>query len=390
MKVLIIGASGLQGAILTNLLAKEPQISHLTLADVNLDRAQELAKNIGNKASAVKLDINDHPTLVSRIKEADLVCNMAGPYWDVEPKVVKAAIEAKRNYVDINDDYIVMDVLKTYGEQAQEAGITILCGIGAAPGLTNVWARDGASKLDNVERVKIYLLAGLSLLGAAAWAHVFEYYDAFKGKVPVFRNGAVQYITPGTEPETVDLPPPVGRQETYILPHAEPLMLSHNRPLMKGVEEIVVKGGFGKAGKEFTDFCLFLREIGLVSKEPMELMGQKASPREFLVQFLVSDRFKESDFFKALEVSARESALELELMVDVAGRKGVEKVGYNYRLTGNKDISIVAPTAVAVKFIAEGKIIEKGIIFPETIEPGPFLAELRKSLTWAETQRKEE
>lgn len=385
MRVLVLGAAGLEGSQLATILAGRAFTSQVLLGDINLNRCQEVGGRIGGKAAAFHVDINDHDRLVQLIREADVVCNMVGPYWDSEPKVVRAAIEAQRHYVDICDDYVCIDVRRDYHEAALGAGITAICGFGASPGLTNVWARHGAERLDQVERIRIFLLAGFGIFGRTVWSHIFEYYTAFDGKIPVCRNGEILYMDPGVEPEEVEFPSPTGRREVQILPHAEPLMFHQDRALLKGVKEVVVKGGFGQAGKEFSGFCLDLMRMGLTSKEPIPTLTPPLSPREFLAEYLSSELFRQSQTFREMEERGRGPNTGLELVVEVEGKHEGQTARYACSLIhADRGLSIVEPPALAVELLAEGKIPEKGVLFPHQIDPELLVSRLRGRIDWEE------
>ena len=79
MKVLLLGGTGLFGKSAAVLLARENLITEIGLASRNLETAQRIAVEIGDKAHAVRVDIKDLPRLSSISTKYDIIINAAGP-----------------------------------------------------------------------------------------------------------------------------------------------------------------------------------------------------------------------------------------------------------------------------------------------------------------------
>ena len=334
MRVLVIGAAGLQGSRLTKILDRRAWVSHLTLADKDVSRCAQVASEVEEKPSeTVEIDIADHAALVGLMKRADVVCNMVGPYFYSEPLAVSAASEAGRSYVDICDDYMVVDTAVEHDTAARNAGVAIVCGVGCSPGLTNIWARHGAGRLDAVDSITVYLLAGSDVWGVAALQHMIAYYDTYDGKIPVVKGARVELVAPGGEPERVLFPDPAGEQDAFLLGHAEPLMLHHNIGLMNGAQEISVKGVLGD-GTELIELILSIMDMGLTKKQAISLAGLSISPYDLLTEYLSSAAFAESNFLQRLGAAAERNPWGLELKTVVSGHKDGKPAEVEYRLTG--------------------------------------------------------
>ncbi len=105
------------------------------------------------RTSLHEIDVLDCDRLVSLMKGYDVVCNTAGPNYRNAVPVVHAAIAAGVSMVDLSDDWeATLEILDLYKE-ARDAGITVIVGLGASPGVTNVLARHGANRLDRVDEV---------------------------------------------------------------------------------------------------------------------------------------------------------------------------------------------------------------------------------------------
>ena len=386
MKVLVIGAAGLQGSRLAHILGGREWVSRLILADKNVSGCERVASDVGG-SEAMTADMDDHAALVSLMRRADVVCKVTGPYFYSEPLGVRAAIEAGRGYVDICDDYMIVDTVSEYDSAAREAGVAAICGAGCSPGLTNIWARQGVDRLDAVDAITIYLLAGAGVWGAAALQHMIAYYDTYDGKIPIVKGGEVELAAPGEEPETTWFPDPAGEQETFLMAHAEPLMLHQNIGLLKGAQDISVKGVLGD-GTELIRMILGAVDMGLTKRTPVSLMGQSVAPYDLFVEYLASPAFSGSNFLKRLGAAAERNAWGLELKVLVKGRRGGKPAEVEYRLAGDqREMSIPETAAMAAELLATGAVKQTGVLLPENLDCDAFLDRLRQHVSWEEESR---
>ncbi|HIC85271.1 MAG TPA: NAD-dependent epimerase/dehydratase family protein, partial [Desulfobacterales bacterium] len=156
MRALIMGGAGGMGQGVGRDLVKQDEVEKVILADLYPD-PERLAPKLreSGKVSLVKIDINDHGTMVSAFKEVDVVINCAGPFYKTAVPVAKAAVDARVNYIDICDDYQGTEILfnSEIDQLAREAGITVLTGMGSDPGTNNVLVKWYAEQLDSIEEV---------------------------------------------------------------------------------------------------------------------------------------------------------------------------------------------------------------------------------------------
>lgn len=152
MKVLALGGSGNMGKMAVAILLESPNISHITVADKNYERAKYFVYLVGSdKLEAAQIDVTERDKLIDLISSNDLVMNTVGPYYKFASTIFHAVLMARKPYVDICDDWKpTLDLLKM-DEKAKKAGITAVIGIGASPGITNLMAVIACSKLDKVD-----------------------------------------------------------------------------------------------------------------------------------------------------------------------------------------------------------------------------------------------
>ena len=153
--VLVIGGCGDMVTVTIKTFLQYDEDIHLTIFDFNQEQLQIKRQAYGDSSRTrfIQGNLFDKPTVVKLIAEADLVLNAAGPYYKTAIPIVRMCIEGKANLCDLNDEPDAsMDVIKM-SKQVQEAGIGVYIGLGASPGLTNIWAKELMEKLDVTENI---------------------------------------------------------------------------------------------------------------------------------------------------------------------------------------------------------------------------------------------
>ena len=105
MQIIVLGGAGDMASRAVRELAAEPDVTAVTVADYNLEAAQRLAAELGEKGTAVRVDANNHEALVAAIQGYDAAASGIGPFYRYEARVARAAVEAGVPYVSLCDDY---------------------------------------------------------------------------------------------------------------------------------------------------------------------------------------------------------------------------------------------------------------------------------------------
>ena len=161
MKIVVLGGCGTVGATAVGDLVSDDTFSEIVVADKNIEKARGLVSKLdSDKLSAVFVDVADAKSLRKVIEGASLVLNVVGPFYRFAEPITNAVIEEGINCVDICDDYDATMKLLEMDEEAREAGITVLTGMGSSPGLANLLAKFGSSQLDETEEIHIHHVHG--------------------------------------------------------------------------------------------------------------------------------------------------------------------------------------------------------------------------------------
>jgi len=125
-KVIIYGSYGYTGELIAEECLTE-NISVL-LSGRNEVRLKTQSEKTGYPYKAV--DINDPTALLNLLKDGDVLINAAGPFINTASLTVEACIDTKTHYLDINGDVKVFELIRSYSEKANDAGIMLMPGVG--------------------------------------------------------------------------------------------------------------------------------------------------------------------------------------------------------------------------------------------------------------------
>jgi saccharopine dehydrogenase-like NADP-dependent oxidoreductase len=367
MRIIVLGAAANMAQPAINYLVNQQFVKEIVLTDINKKRLQQIAGQLGSKASAKKLNINDPKALTSTITNANLVMNFIGPYYRFKTVALEAAIKHGVNYIDLCDDYdVTMEALKL-DPLAKENGVTAITGMGASPGITNVLARLGADALDQTDEINTYWVVGdAEPSGFGALIHMFH---IMEGKIPTFLDGEEKWIRSFQQnmAEKIDFEGPVGEVTLYHVGHPEPVTLPRYIPNVKKVTNL------GALLPEFQNQMFkTLVDLGLTSEEPIMFRGESVTPLEFLLNLF---QYKQT---KAKKSTGKKYKSVSAARIEVIGEKDGRKASYTFTKSAydRMDLGTSVPAGVVAAQLLNGEIDIRGVIPPECLEPKKIIASL--------------
>jgi saccharopine dehydrogenase-like NADP-dependent oxidoreductase len=399
MNILIFGGSGRVGAAVAWDLVKENDVGVVGLIGRREEALERTQTWIGSpKIRTHIIDVADTPAVEGLMQQYD-VGVIALPDRNTSYKVVEMAIESGLNIVDMLEEYhrrpdpYEVEGLETpdgmnvddYGEwlhkRAIDRGVTLLDGMGFAPGISNITLGEGIRKLDRAESA-IARVGGIPSKRAAGkhplgymitWAfkHVLREYMV---KVKVIKNGEIKEVDAASDLEGFRFTA-YGQNETLecaITPGMPSFI--YTRPGLNEFMEKTIRWPGHWQGIQV------LKECGMFDLQPVEIKGVKIAPREFLLA--------------VMEPKLRPRAGDTDVCVmwnTLVGTKDGRRTKINYCLWDEADtkngISAMArvtgfSAAIGALFIGREMITSKGIVPPEDGIEGElfpvFIEELRK------------
>lgn len=365
MKILVLGGAGSMGMVTARDLAESPTVSEVILGDVDIKKAEHVAKWIGSKKVSVK-QVGDKTSLLKALKEADAVAN-ATPYH-LNLEMMKAAIEAKKNLTDLGGVYHMTLRQLELDDVAKKAGVTVAIGCGVAPGIADILAKYGADKLERVEEVHIRY--GEVNLTPAKYKWTFRtVLEEYTSGPVIYEKEKFRQLPPFSGKHVVKFPDPIGERPCCYALYSGIATLPNT--IDKGVKVVDCAMSYTEEDEQRIKV---LNEMNLTKAEPILLDGAKISPKEFLLRVAPPP-----------DANAKDVA---GILVEVTGIKEGEFVKCMYSLVyqynEKYDVSALAyltgvPLSIVSQMLARGEIKQKGVLPPETaVKSKAIFSELSK------------
>ena len=220
--VLVLGAYGMVGRAVAAQLCNAGTYS-VVAAGRRRDALENAVAQLAGSCEQLVLDVNDDRSLRNACQRARVVVNCVGPYLANGANVVSAAIDGGCAYVDVASEQEHFRRLQSLNPRAEQAGILVVTGAGAYPGLsglllTRLLADVGAP----IEAETVAAMGrtpspdvGVAEILTAIWELGYELEVKARGKLKLFE--------PKGETIRRTLPPPFGTIDIPIWPQLEVL-----------------------------------------------------------------------------------------------------------------------------------------------------------------------
>ena len=358
MKVLVLGCGEMGRVAVSDLVRYGGVFREIGIGTRHPEQVEALLATmpIGRRRVVPrKVDVQDGAALTSLMGGYDVVCNMAGPNYLNAVPVARAAIAAGVHLVDVSDDWeATLDILAMHPD-AVRAGITIIVGLGASPGVTNVLARAGADRLDRVEEVRTaWVMRGSDMGGPALSRHLLH---SLPHRAFVYEAGAMREVRPFHDGREVLEFPELGPVEVTHIGHPEPFTLSR---FIDGVRYADDKATFLP-----TEVAAMIVELGRIarSSHPVDVAGRPVDPMDFAAGYL------HQTCGRMVDVPTT-GALRTEVRGELDGRP----TRIVYAASGRIGIGTGVPAAIGACLLGLGKLPNPGVYPPEAcIDPEWFI-----------------
>ncbi len=346
-KIAVLGA-GLVGYA----IARDLSFDHdVTAADIDKEQLEKLSANFNIKTKAIDLSIPEN--IKDVIQDCDLVIGAVPGFMGFES--VKSVIGAGKDIVDISffpEDAFELDSF------AKEKNVTAIVDCGVAPGLSNLILGYHYKRMD-VTNFECFV-GGLPKKRTYPYQYKAPFSPAdvleeYTRPAKFLEDDMIILQDPLSWTEIVDFEE-IGSLEAFISDGLRSLVKTMKIPNM--VEKTLRYPGHIEKIK-------LLRDSGFFSTNPVDIGGQKISPRDFTSKIL----------FPLWKLEKNEEEFTI-IRINIAGREYGRAVLYQYELFDKYDpateISSMARTTgytatAAANLVLEGKYDKKGIIPPEFI-----------------------
>ncbi len=347
-------------------------VDKIILADIDVAKAKKVAKQLGGRCMAKKVNLADIENVTSCVKGADAAAN-AG-WYEYNLIVTQATINSRVPCVDLGGLYHMTRRQLHLHKKAVAKRCTVVLGGGESPGLTNVLAKLGSSKLDHTETIKIRVgardFSDSKIHDLSFPFAVGTFLDELSMNPIVFANGKYKEMPPLSGEEDVRFPEPVGVNTCHYSLHSE---LATLPTTINGVRNVDFKLG---ASPEFLRTIKPLINLGLLSRKPIQIAGSSISPRDFLVaHFSSMSQYDEPIRHVAVRVIVRgqkDGSSIRRIYETSAGPK------HEWGLKNGTAFLTGIVASVVAQMLVKRQIMKKGVLAPEQcIEPSLLITQLK-------------
>jgi saccharopine dehydrogenase (NAD+, L-lysine-forming) len=375
-RIIVLGGCGVVGSIAVRTLVSLPDFKEVIIGDINRNKAQQLAEEIkSDKVLIRNVDVSNLQNLKDAIKDVDVVLNCIGPFYLFGPKILKAVIESRKNYVDINDDVDATQEALKMDEYAKQASISALIGMGSSPGVTNLLAKFAADQLlDEVESIDLYHAHGGEPVEGKGV--IYHRIHSMSIDIPIFDGGQYKTVkffdANGKALEEVIDFQKLGSYRVHPYPHPETITL----PIyIEGVKRVTNKGIV--LPPEYFYLITELVKLGLTDETPINLEGKLISPLDFTISYIIDQREK---ILKNTNFGKQRGCVKIV----VKGKKEGKIHQFIFSLASEGQAmgeGTGLPAAFGALLMQRGLIKCKGVFPPEAcVEPLEFLNIMREYL----------
>jgi saccharopine dehydrogenase-like NADP-dependent oxidoreductase len=384
---LVIGLGGV-GSVIGRKLHDYDCFDRIFLADIDPTFAQVL--QVGTKRSRFEvLTLNAMEThkLAAVLTEHKIAVTLNACNCYTNYSVLEACLKAGSHYIDMAADIYAAPGVKKPGKNSFEAEIEkfhqpylesnlagLLC-LGCDPGAVNIFARWAMDRLDTATSIRV-LDADNAEVRGYRFAVLFSPETLFEelNAVPYYvKDGKVTAGRPlETEVEWFRFPDPIGLQQTYAVAHEEGVSLGIHPPFVeKGVKYSVFK--YSISDKVY-HVAKSIDLLNLDTWKKVKVDGVEVAPI----------RVATANLPKPAQLGATVEGYSC-VGTEVRGTKERKRVEYFiYTMDSHRDtyekwgysLTVVQtgiPPALAAKLLVTGRIKERGVMMPESLDPEPFM-----------------
>jgi saccharopine dehydrogenase (NAD+, L-lysine-forming) len=393
MKALILGV-GAVGSVTAEILANSQEFDQVVVADWNMDRVEVVEKKISSdKVLGKKIDASNVAMMAEEFKGIDLVLNGVIPKFNFN--IMDACLKAGSHYADMASDIFLskekpgeiveetpmLYYVRKYDDAFKKAGLMGLMGLGCDPGLSNIFARMGADRLDTVKEILVRDGDNGSVSGyefAPLWSPETLIEEVLMPAM-IYKDGNYRKIGAFQGKETYMFPDPVGEElPIYNVDHEEQETLPTyiGEVLGKGCEYCDFKIALGD---ECVNVIKTLGMLGLDSPKKIDVKGAMVAPRDVVAATLpdpatLGDRAVGACAIGTITTGVKDGKDEKHFIYTTMDHKECyDKYGHSATA-----YTVGVPLAIGAIAFAQGKVPQRGVFPTEMLDPKPIVDMLPK------------
>jgi lysine 6-dehydrogenase len=369
MKLLVIGA-GMMGSAAAYDMARQSQVSEVTLADSDTRRAKDAASRVNKlsgtkKVRAVEVDASNPKKAAKLMKGHDGVLS-AVPYF-FNLGLAKAAIESRCHFADLGGNNVVVRKTLEMSKLAEKKGVGLAPDCGLSPGMASILGGELVRRVGGkADALKIYV-GGLPIKPKAPFNYQLVFsveglINEYCEPARILRKGKLITIDPLSEIEEFEI-------EGW--PALEAFHTSGGTSTMPETFGKNVGECFEKTIR-YKGHCAMIRtlyDFGFFSSEKRKIGKNEITPRQMTTSLFLEKFKDDAPEATILRVEAHQKGA-------VASFTLIDRTDPKTKLTSMMRTT-AWPASIVLQMMAEGQISKRGAVLQERDVPaGQFLKEM--------------
>ncbi|ABF40792.1 Saccharopine dehydrogenase [Candidatus Koribacter versatilis Ellin345] len=369
MKLLVIGA-GMMGSAAAYDMARQPQVSEVTLADSDARRVAEAVERINNltdnkKVEGASVDAADLEKVAQLMKGHDGVLS-AVPYF-FNLGLAKTAIESKCHFADLGGNNVVVRQTLELAQEAKKNGVGLAPDCGLSPGMASILGGELLRRVGGrADSLKVYV-GGLPQNPKAPFNYQLVFsveglINEYCEPARILRDGELTMIDPLSEIEEFNI-------EGW--PALEAFHTSGGTSTMPETFGKNVGECFEKTIR-YKGHCAMIRSLydfGFFSSEKRKIGQHEITPRQMTTSLFLEKFVDDASEATILRVEAHQNG-------EVASFTLIDKTDPETKLTSMMRTT-AWPASIVLQMMASGEITKRGDVLQERDVPAEkFLDEM--------------
>jgi lysine 6-dehydrogenase len=352
-------------------LSRAEGVEQVGVCDIDESLAQQVADAYGNDITqGGYLDASEETTVAEWLKQFDAVVSCVT--YKYNPGLTRAAIAAGCHFVDLGGNNDVVRTQLEMNDEAEKADVVVIPDCGLAPGMVSVMVADGMAQFDKVRSLKIRV-GGLpqSPRPPLNYQMVFsaegllnEYWEPCL----ILEGGKKKTVNPMTAVESLEFDG-VGELEAFYTSGGTSTLPDTYEGKIDFLDYKTIR---------YPGHCQLFKpmlEIGLASRQAIDVEGHKVQPRALLRAVLDKNlTLNDLDMVVVrLTFEGNKNGQEKALVYEIVDRQDT-KTGLTAMMRTTS-----FPAAIIAWMAAAGQISVRGCKPQEVaITPSLFLPQLKK------------
>jgi saccharopine dehydrogenase (NAD+, L-lysine-forming) len=355
-------------------LEKHPKVDEIVLADKQIGAAESFVERAGNeKTSLQRTDASKPSNLKKLLKGCDLLISSVPS--EMNPRMLDVALALGVDYADFTIPLETIPKFEGIHKACEDAGITALTAMGSDPGISDVFAMIGASRLDEVHEIHI----------KDADNAVSPDFDVFTLWCPrdmleeitmsaaVYEGGVIKWLPPLSRSENYGFPDPIGSHKIYNTTHEETFLIPKFLTDVKYVDFMIV------VPDKLAEFANMIRKMGLHGLKPVRVDGIEVKPLDVVaacmpdpVALVEKIRGSAGIIVEAVGVKHGERR-KVKTWIAMTHEEAFAK--YRTSATG---YMVGTGAAIGVEMLVSGDLRKSGFFIPEMLDHGKYVERMRE------------